>query len=87
MTLRKGSYIIMMRMKMREQIIQEAKMINQEQGSLKSDPNNLMIMTPKGQVLEAVSSWAKIEMVEGRAQMPEPNFPPEREVPEEEAEK
>jgi len=44
-------------------------MINQV---LKSDPNNLMIMTPKGQILEAVSAWAKIEMVEGRVQMPEP---------------
>ena len=45
------------------------------------------VITADGQVLEAVSSWAKIEMVEGRAQMPEPNFPPEREVSEEEAEK
>jgi hypothetical protein len=51
-------------------------MINQEQGSL-----NFHILTPEGQILEAVSAWAKIEMVEGRALMPEP------EVSDEEAER
>jgi len=50
-----------------------------------STNQNPHIITADGQVLEAVSSWAKIEMVEGYAQMPEPNFPPGREVSEEEA--
>jgi hypothetical protein len=30
------------------------------------------VLTPTGQILEAISAWAKIEMVEGMSQVPEP---------------
>jgi len=33
---------------------------------------NPKVLTPNGQILEAISAWAKIEMVEGMSQVPEP---------------
>lgn len=54
----------------------EAKMINQKM--TKAEEKNLHIITTDGQILEAISAWAKIEMVEGFSQVPEPGeFNPE----------
>jgi len=36
---------------------------------------NPKVITPDGQILEAISAWAKIEMVEGMSLAPEPEAP------------
>jgi len=40
---------------------------------MKTNKSNLMIVTANGQILEAVSVWAKIEMLEGMSLVPEIN--------------